>query len=114
MSDIPLDGDYVEMPPMELPELIRFLNAMPPSETCAGASVLPCGHFLSFFRHAGQTMFIGHDDVDGANRIGAALAQLIDVLDDLHEQRTGHKVVDIRHLTWDIMLLGQDTPSSDD
>jgi len=114
VSDIPLDGDYVEMPPMELPELIRFLDAMPRNETCCGASLLPCGHYLSFIRVDGQTMFLGHHSAADAIAVGEAASALVDLLDAIYTREHGGVTVDIRALIRDVMLIGRDEPSTDD
>lgn len=112
MADIPFEGaDYVEMPPMELKDLLRFLDSMPPNETCAGASLLPCGHYLSFMRINGQTMFLGHHDAADAAAVGEATSTLVDLLDAIEVRVHGGRTVDMRHLTRDIMLLGRDDPA---
>lgn len=115
MSDDPMapfDGrDFVEMPPMEMKDLLRFLSSMPPSESCCGASLLPCGHYLSFMRINGQTLFLGHHDGPDAAKVGDLATALIDVLDEIAVREHGGRSVDMRYLTRDLLMMGRDEPT---
>lgn len=105
--------DFVEMPPMEFEDLLRYLAAMSVNESCCGASRLPCGHYLSFLRINGITTLLSHTNEADAIAIGTAASALIDAIDGALEREHGIKSVDVRHVMRDMLLIERDLPSSD-
>ncbi len=105
--------DFVEMPPMEFEDLLRYLAAMPVNESCCGASRLACGHYLSFLRINGITTLLSHTSEADAIAIGNAASALIDAIDGALERDHGIKSVDVRHVMRDMLLIERDLPSSD-